>query len=91
MNATGQQGGADVVSPWLDVKAAGAYVGFCEKTIRTNQLSGGWDNRVRLNEMPEDLQIREFPVGNTEEADLAFDARKNPPLRLDRLGGGLTA
>ncbi len=28
-------------SPWLDVKAAGAYVGFCEKTIRRACATGG--------------------------------------------------
>ncbi len=82
------QAGQGAPSPWLDVKAAGAYVGFCEKTIQTKQLSGRWDNREGLNEMPEDLRIREFP---TEEAGLMFDARQDPILRLDRLGGGLTA
>ena len=28
-------------SPWLDVKAAAAYVGFCEKTIRRACATGG--------------------------------------------------
>ena len=28
-------------SPWLDVKAAGAHVGFCEKTIRRACAIGG--------------------------------------------------
>ena len=28
-------------SPWLDVKAAGVYVGFCEKTIRRACATGG--------------------------------------------------
>jgi hypothetical protein len=28
-------------SPWLDVKAAGAYVGFCEKTVRRACATGG--------------------------------------------------
>ena len=33
--------GAPKASPWLDVKAAGAYVGFCEKTIRRACATGG--------------------------------------------------
>ena len=28
-------------SPWLDVKGAGAYVGFCDKTIRRACAIGG--------------------------------------------------
>jgi len=40
-----QHSGSDAAkppsSPWLDVKAAGAYVGFCEKTIRRGCATGG--------------------------------------------------
>ncbi len=31
----------NLVSPWLDVKAAAVYVGFCEKTIRRACATGG--------------------------------------------------
>ena len=34
-------------TPWLDVKAAGAYVGFCEKTIRRACATGGLEH-VRM-------------------------------------------
>ena len=36
-----QSGQGASPSPWLDVKAAGAYVGFCEKTIRRACATGG--------------------------------------------------
>ena len=45
--------GVDVASPWLTVKEAADYVGFCEKTIRRACATGGLEhvrmgNRIRI-------------------------------------------
>ena len=41
-------------SPWLDVKAAAVYVGFCEKTIRRGCATGG----LRHVRMGRSIRIR---------------------------------